>query len=345
MKTYIGLDISKEETAVCVINEDQKIIKEMTVKTDPNAIFKAISALKLKNIERVGMESGSWSHWLTRELREKGLPTMCYDARSVSRVLELNTNKTDQNDARGIALGIRSGFFKECQIKTPEQLSLGGLIRLRKQIVEQKVQLQNSVRGTLKPFGVNLRSVQEKLFIEAVHERLSILPDAIAAAVITVLQCLASAMKCLEDLDNQLQKETRKHAAVLKLMTVDGVGPITALAFFAEVGDPRRFKNTKAIGAYLGLTPSQYSSGEKEVYGRISKRGCSMLRGLLTQSAMVLLTRTKKWSKLKAWGMKLLQKRGTQKAFVAVGRKIAVTMLKMLIDDTVFVRGEKKNAA
>ena len=345
MKTYIGLDISKEETAVCVIDEDQNVVKEMMIKTDPEAIFKAISGLKIDNIERVGMESGSWSHWLTRELNEKGLPVTCYDARSVSRVLELNTNKTDQNDARGIALGIRSGFFKECQIKTPEQLSLGGLIRLRKQLVEQRVQLQNSVRGTLKPFGINLKAAPGKTFLPAVHEMLPILPEVISAAIMTVLQCLASVMTSIEDLDKQLHKETKKHPQVQKLMSVDGIGPITALAFFAEVGDPHRFKDSKAVGAYLGLTPTQYSSGETQVYGRISKRGCSMLRGLLTQSAMVLLTRTRKWSKLRAWGVKIRQKRGTQKAFVAVSRKMAVTMLKMLLDDTTFVRGEKKNAA
>ena len=147
------------------------------------------------------------------------------------------------------------------------------MIRLRKQLVEQRVQLQNSIRGTLKPFGVNLTAATGKTFIPSVHSVLSILPEVIATAIITVLQCLAAVMQSIKDLDEQLQKETKKHPQVQKLMSVDGIGPITALTFFAEVGDPRRFKNSKAIGAYLGLTPTQYSSGETEVYGRISKRG------------------------------------------------------------------------
>lgn len=345
MKSYIGLDVSKEETAVCVINEDQKVVKEMMVKTNPEAIFKAISQMKLDHIECIGLESGSWSHWLTRELRMKGLPAKCYDARSVARVLELTINKTDQNDARGIALGIRSGFFKECQIKTPEQLSLGGMINLRKQLVEQRVELQNSIRGTLKPLGINMKSVSDKKFSSAVLIHIPVLPEVIGNAIVTTLECLDALMNGIEKLDEQLRKQTQFYPQVLKLMTVDGVGPITALAFFAEVGDPSRFKNVKAIGAYLGLTPTQYSSGEKEAYGRISKRGSAMLRGLLAQCALVLLTRTSKWSKLRSWGLKIQMKRGIQKAIVALSRKMAVTMLKMLIDETTFIRSDKETVA
>ncbi|MBI3900659.1 MAG: IS110 family transposase, partial [Chlamydiia bacterium] len=207
------------------------------------------------------------------------------------------------------------------------------------------VQLQNSIRGTLKPLGINMKSAPGKGFISAVHSFIPVLPAVIGNAIVTVLECLASVMKSIEELDEQLTKQTMLHPQVLKLMTVDGIGPVTALAFFAEVGDPHRFKNLKAIGAYLGLTPKQYSSGEKEVYGRISKRGNAMLRGLLAQCALVMLTRTKKWSKLRAWGAKIQSKRGHQKAIVALSRKLAVIMLKMLLDDTTFKRGEKKQAA
>ncbi|NRA90250.1 MAG: IS110 family transposase [Simkaniaceae bacterium] len=119
-------------------------------------------------------------------------------------------------------------------------------------------------------------------------------------------------------------------------MTVPGVGPIFALTYKAEIHDPCRFPNSRAVGAYLGMTRTHYSSGETREQGRISRCGSKELRSLLAEAGLVLLTRTKNWSKLKAWGLKLMKKKGIKKASVAVGRKLSVIMHRMLIEEEDF---------
>jgi transposase len=126
-------------------------------------------------------------------------------------------------------------------------------------------------------------------------------------------------------------------------MTVPGIGPVTALTYKTEIFDPSRFQDSRTVGAYLGMTPKQYSSGETTKLGRISKCGNGELRFLLTEAGLVILTRSNKWSKLKAWGLRILRKKGIKKASVAVGRKLAVIMHRMLIDHKEFVFGEAQN--
>ena len=125
-------------------------------------------------------------------------------------------------------------------------------------------------------------------------------------------------------------------------MSALGGGPITGLTYKAEIFDPTRFQNSKAVGAYLGMTPRQYSSGEINKQGRMSKCGSSELRFLLVEAGTVILTRSKKWSKLKALGLKLMRKKGLKKAALAVGRKLAMIMHKMLLEQREFVWGEEE---
>ena len=128
-------------------------------------------------------------------------------------------------------------------------------------------------------------------------------------------------------------------------MTVPGVGPITALCFKATIDDPTRFKRSRSVGAYVGLTTRRHASGEVDWTGRISKCGDAMLRSYLFEAAGVLLTRVPKWSALKAWGMRLAKRNGLRKATVAVARKLAVILHRMWIDGTEFNWSTKKAAA
>jgi transposase len=138
------------------------------------------------------------------------------------------------------------------------------------------------------------------------------------------------------DLDRKVMKLARNNAHVRQFMTAPGIGPVTALCFLATIDDPRRFKRSRSVGAYVGLTTRRYASGEIEWTGRISKCGDKMLRGYLHEAANVLLTRVAKWSALKAWGIRLAKRSGLRKAKVAVARKLAVILHRMWIESTEF---------
>lgn len=162
-------------------------------------------------------------------------------------------------------------------------------------------------------------------------------------------------IKCLLDAFDKLVEETAKidkkmleiayhDKEVQLLMTVPGVGPVTALTFKTEIFDANRFKDSRSVGAYLGMTPTQYASGETQKQGKTSKCGSKELRFLLVEAGVVILTRSKKWSKLKAWGLKIMRKKGLKKAAVAVGRKLAVIMHQMMLKEKEFIYGEPKVA-
>jgi transposase len=148
-----------------------------------------------------------------------------------------------------------------------------------------------------------------------------------------------------DDLDRQVLKLASYDTQVRRFMTVPGVGPITALCFKATIDDPTRFKRSRSVGAYVGLTARRHASGEIDWTGRISKCDDAMLRSYLSEAACVLLTRVPKWSALKAWGMRLAKRNGLRKAKVAVARKLAVILHRMWIDRTEFSWSKKDVAA
>lgn len=331
MKHYVGLDVSMKETFVCVVNQEGKRIKEKSLPTMPCEIHRYLQSLEL-DIELVGLESGSLSHWLTTELANLGLRVKCIDARHIAAVLSININKTDRNDGRGIADAMRCGLYKEVRAKNPDQIALGTLLNSRKQIVEQRVQLLNCIRGLLKPFGIRLGALgQTAKSIKLIRAQLPKIPEIASKAIENQLRVLEIVIESIKELDKQVKQQVRKESHAELLMSVPGVGPVTALRYLTEICDPSRFRKSKSVGAYVGMTPKQYSSGETHKQGRISKCGPKELRSLLTEAGIVILTRTKSWSKLKAWGLRLQKKHGLKKAAIAVGRKLSVMMHRMLL--------------
>ncbi len=158
-----------------------------------------------------------------------------------------------------------------------------------------------------------------------------------------LLNTYENVCESIKKLTKKIEGLAREDKDVKRLMTIPGIGPIVALAYKTTIGDPERFRHSKTVGAYLGMTPKQYSSGETQKQGRISKCGSIDVRYLLNEAAVVLLTRSKRWSKLKAWGLKIQRKHGFKKAAMAVGRKLAVIMHRMLIEKTEFIYGEPKD--
>ena len=335
-----------EATAVCIINEKGKIVAEQMLTTEPQLIAHYIKTSKL-DITLIGLESGSMSHWLTEQLLEEKLPVKCIDARHCAAFLSLQINKTDRNDARGIAEVMRCGIYREVQLKCRSLRKMSALLTSRRQLVAQRGQILVSVRGILKPFGIRLGSISKtKTGIELLWERIAKmdLEAHVLLGIKSLLHAVRAIIESLTELDKQVKACTEDEPMAKLLMTIPGVGPVTTLKYLVEVGDPKRFKKSRSVGAYVGLPPKQYASGETRKQGRISKCGCKDLRSLLVEAAIVLMTRTKSWSKLKAWGLKLMKKNGLKKAATAVARKLAVVMHQMLLKNEPFRFTDKEPA-
>jgi transposase len=341
MKHYVGLDVSMKETFICIQDEQGKMIHQGKAKTTPEQIADYLKKFKLP-LEKVGLESGSLSHWLTEGLRALEIPAICIDARKMAAVLSVQVNKTDKNDAKGIAEAMRCGIYREVIQKSQEAIAIGTLMSSRRLVVTQKVQITNAVRGLLKTHGIRLGPCGDKSFSQKVKDKIGAQDILVKDSIEALLSCFEKMKEELRKLTYHIEEIARENEEIKRLTTIPGVGIITAVSYKIEIDDPKRFKNSRAVGAYLGMTPKQYSSGETKKQGRISKSGSNETRFLLNEAATVMLTRSQKWSKLKAWGLKIQRKHGFKKACMAVGRKLAVIMHRMLMDKTDFVYGEPK---
>lgn len=340
MAHFIGLDVSMKETTICVKKECGKIIAETTRDTDPQDIANFIQ--RFEDIKKIGLESGSLSHWLTRELRQIGLPAICVDAKHLSAFLSTRINKTDRNDAEGIADAMRANLYKEVYVKSPQALEIKALLNTRRLLIEQTIQVKNHIRGLLKIHGIRLGVVGRKTFIDAIQEAMMNTGDLFKLTIQTALNSYQNLLKEFEVLDRAIRTIAKKEEAAKLLMTMPGIGPVTAMAYLGEIGDPNRFTDSNDVGAFFGLTPTQYSSGEINRQGAISKQGPAYVRNLLFEAAVVMLTRTSTWNNLKAWGLKIMRRHGFKKAAAAVARKIAVILHQMLIKNEKFKMSNKE---
>ena len=334
MQHYVGLDVSLKQTAVCVVDQTGKIKREGMVASDPDAIACFIAA-HAPQLARIGLETGATSTWLWTELNKRGLPVICIDARHAKAALKMQINKSDRNDAAGIARIMQCGWYKEVRVKDLDSHAVRALLSSRALLVELKRDLENQIRGLLKNFGLVIGRAKMTTFVTRAKELLDGQP-ALSAAVEPLLKAREALERQIADLDRKVLRLARSAPQVRRFMTVPGVGPITALCYLATIDDPARFKKSSSVGAYVGLTTRRYASGETDWTGRISKCGDAMLRSYLYEAANVLLTRVTRWSGLKAWGMRIAKRRSLNKARVAVARKLAVILHRMWINGTEF---------
>jgi len=343
MAHYVGLDVSLKQTSICVVNQAGSVVREGVVDSDPELIAAFVRS-KAPGALRIGLETGPTSTWLWTELRRLGLPVICIDARHAKAVLKMQINKSDRNDAAGIARIMQTGWFKEVRVKDIDSHLVKALLVSRALLVKIKRDLENQIRGLLKNLGLVVGRAKFNIFAVRSEELIEDRPELAA-----VIRPLLAARKAIEeqicDLDRKVLTLARHDMQVRSFMTVPGVGPVTALCFKATIDDPTRFRRSRSVGAYVGLTSRRHASGEVDWSGRISKCGDAMLRMYLFEAAGVLLTRVPKWSALKAWGMRLAKRNGLRKAKVAVARKLAVILHRMWIDGTEFNWSKKEAAA
>lgn len=244
-------------------------------------------------------------------------------------------NKTDRNDARALAQIMRTGWFRAVHVKRRDCRLLRSLLVARRTVLNEMRSIENVVRAILREAGIKLGTPARAKFSVTVRERAG--DDADVMKMVTpLLKVLSVMLDQLGALTKQVLAAAREDAVCRQLMTAPGVGPITALAFRATIDDPGRFRRSRDVGAHLGLTPSRYQSGETDRQGRISRCGDEMARTALYEAAHSLLTRSRKWSSLRAWGMQVAKRRGMARARVAVARKLAVILHRMWRDGTEF---------
>ncbi len=324
MAKFVGLDVSLDETSVCVVDGDGRVIWRGKVASEPKAIARMLTK-HAADAGRIGLESGSLSTWLWHELRRLGLPIVCLDARQVKAALMLQLNKTDANDAFGLAQIVRTGWFREVQVKSMDAYALGAQVRIRARLVCLQQDLANQMRGILKTFGVRVSPARGQRFDRRLLAALDG-HDQLLALVRPLLETWTTARQQMVEIERRLRAHARNDAVCRRLMTVPSVGVITALCYMTVIDEQARFAKSRSVGAYLGLTPRRYESGETSYSGRISKCGDPLLRSYLYEAAVVLLTRITRWSPLKSWAVRLAERVGFKKAAVATARKLAVVL-------------------
>ena len=343
MEYYVGLDVSLKQTAVCIVDQKGAVKHEAMIPSDPEAIADFVQA-HVENVVRIGLESGPTSTWLWTELNKMGLPVICIDARHAKAALKMQINKSDRNDAVGIARIMQTGWYREVRVKALDSHAIKALLVSRALLVKIKRDIENQIRGLLKNLGLVIGRAKMNTFKARAQELIEDKP-ALIAVVEPLLIAREAIAQQIADLDRKVMRLARNDAQVRRFMTTPGIGPITALCYLATIDDPTRFNKSRNVGAYIGLTTRRYASGETDWTGRISKCGDAMLRSYLFEAANVLLTRVAKWSALKAWGMRIAKRSGIRKAKVAVARKLAVILHRMWIDGTEFKWSSKEAAA
>jgi transposase len=334
MRYYVGLDVSLKETSVCIVDEAGKICREGKVPSHPEDLVRWLDDPALP-LARIGLEAGPLSQWLFSGMAEAGLPAICIETRHAKAFLKAQVNKSDRNDARGIAQMMRVNLFRPVHVKTLISQKRRALLTARKVLQEKAHAIENDIRGLLRNFGLRVGAVGVVKFDQRIRELVGGMPE-----LVDIMGPLLISRKQLREAFMTLHRKVlsivRDDAVCRRLMTIPGVGPVVSLAFSSTIDVPARFKSSKAVGPALGLTPVLNQSGESHRVGRISLCGDVMMRHLLYEAAQVMLTRVQKWSWLKAWAVSLAKRRGQQKAIVALARRLAVIMHRMWIDRTEF---------
>lgn len=334
MDQYAGIDVSLEASHLCVVDGQGKVLKEARVASEPDALIAWFASYGAP-IVRIGLEAGPLSQWLYAGMKAAGLAVELLETRHVRDAFKSMPVKTDRKDARGIAQLMRLGWFRPVHCKSLPSQEARALLSARKLLQTKRIDVEMSIRGILRGFGLKVGSTTSRTFetrvreLVAQHETLRLISDALLKAR-AVLEAEFKAI------DKRIFALARQDDRTKLLMTTPGVGAVISMTFAAAIDDPSRFKSSRTVGAHFGLTQKKYQSGETDITGRISKCGDEEVRTALYEAANVILTRPVKPSLLKDWAMGVARRAGMKKAKIALARKLAVILHRMLADGTAF---------
>jgi transposase len=321
---YVGLDVSQKSTAICVVNERGERQWRGTCASDPQVLATQLNRHAGADA-RIGIETGAMTPWLVHGLRQAGLAVDCLDARRVKAALQMRLNKTDQNDAEGLAQVMRTGWYRPVHVKSLDAHRARSLLGARAQLVGMRTRLTNMIRGILKTYGMLPGSGRGLRFDRRVEELIQD-DEEVGMIVRPLLATLRHLGEQITTFDKGVQRQVRADPTCRLLMSVPGIGALSSLVYVSTVEDPKRFSRSRAVGAHLGLTPRRYQSGDIDRTGRISRCGDSLARTLMYEAAIVILHRVKRASQLSEWAQAIAQRAGPGKARVALARKLSVIL-------------------
>jgi transposase len=335
MKQYAGIDVSVESSSVCVVDADGKIVGEAKVLSEPEALIAWFTA-RAEPMERIGLEAGPLSQWLYAAMSKAGLAVELLETRHVRTAFKTMPVKTDKKDARGIAQLMRLGWFRPVWCKSLPAQEVRAMLTARKLLQGKLHDVEMSIRGILRGFGLKVGPTTPRTY----EARVVTLVDG-HPTLLVIAEALLNARRVFADelrgLERRVRVMARHDERTRRLMTTPGVGVIVALTFVSAIDQADRFKSSRMVGAHFGLTPKKYQSGETDRTGRISKIGDVGVRTALYEAANVILTHPVKGSDLKTWALGVAKRAGPRKAKVALARKLAVVLHRMLHDQTDFI--------
>jgi transposase len=335
MDHYAGIDVSLECSSVCVVDANGKIARETKVPSEPAALIGWFRSLGF-DLTRIGLEAGPLSQWLYAAMKQAGLAVELLETRHVSDAFKAMPVKSDRNDARNIAQLMRLGWFRPVHCKSMSAQETRAMLTARKLIQNKLQDIENSLRGILRGFGLKVGKTTKRNFASRTSELVVGHPalETIAAAMLSVHMAL---LREFNGLEKRVRAMSLLDAKARLLMSTPAVGPIISLTYASAIDDPFRFTSSKRAGPLFGLTPKKHQSGETDYSGRISKNGDASVREALYEAAHIILTKPiKGCAQLKSWAMRIARRAGMNKAKVALARKLAVIMLRMLKDNVPF---------
>jgi transposase len=323
-----------EWSKLCVVDTSGKIAREDVAASEPEALIAWFGSLGFE-VTRIGLEAGPLSQWLYAALRDAGFAVELLETRHVRDAFKAMPVKTDRKDAQGIAQLMRLGWFRPVHCKSIEAQETRAILSARKLVQSKLHDIEMSLRGTLRGFGLKVGRTTPNRFAARIDELVAGHPtlQVIATSLLAVHAVLLREFKGFE---KRVRIMARNDERARLLMSTPGVGALVSLTYVSAIDDPGRFKSSKQAGAHFGMTPKKYQSGETDITGRISKIGDKDVRTALYEAANVILTKPVKGSALKSWAARLAKRAGMNKAKVALARKLAVIMHRMLVNKTPF---------
>lgn len=317
-----GIDVATKSSSVCILDGRGAVVLEQAVTTDEGGLA---SVLEGRRRMRCVLEAGPLAEWMSKLIEGMGHEALVIDARKAKGVIRTK-KKTDRLDARNLARMGKTGWYTAVHRKSVEARATRTFLQARQGLVQTALAQGSRIRGLLRAHGIKLGEVKESQFALEVKRLACEKSRDLWEMLEPLVEVRRQALKASEQMRRRMIRQAAEGGVARRLMTVPGVGPITATAYVATIDDPKRFRSSDQVAAYLGLVPSVAQSGELDVHGHITKEGDGMLRSYLVEAAHVLLTRKRGSCRLKKWGLKLAKKKGQGKARVAVARKLAVLL-------------------
>ncbi|MEX1244832.1 MAG: IS110 family transposase [Thermoanaerobaculia bacterium] len=282
-----GIDVAMKSSSVCILDRRGGVVLEQVVSSDEAGLA---SVLKARGRMRCVLEAGPLAEWISRLLEQMGHEAIIIDARKAAGVIRTK-KKTDRLDARNLARMGKTGWYTKVHRKSAQARATRTFLQARRGLVQTALAQGSRIRGLLRAHGLKLGEVKESLFDSEVKRLACEKGDGLWKMLEPLVEVRRQALRASEQMRRRMVREASQDSVVRRLMTVPGVGPLTANAYVATIDDPKRFRSSDQVAAYLGLVPSVAQSGELEVHGHITREGDGMLRSYLVEAAHVLLTR------------------------------------------------------